>query len=201
MFKEKDNSLIESLKNRISELEKQLVEVANDNGSIIIKQLPDGQVELNGVKIDNETPVEYYNSAKATYGELTMFRIGKESVNRQMDKLIQSHLDECDTYKNKINELNDEIERQNIEINNLNSEINDLEIESSQRLNQIHQLIDEKSKILNTHELEIKSITERYENAIKLLNEDIKSWQQRYLELNNVKADGTIITKYGKILN
>ena len=111
MFKNDKSIEIEQLKNRITELEQQLNEVANDNGSVIIKQLPNGKVELNGIEIDNNSEVEYYNSSKATYGELTMFRIGKETKQREMNKLIESHIEECDDYKFKINYLQDKCEK------------------------------------------------------------------------------------------
>ena len=41
----------------------------------------------------------------------------------------------------------------------------------------------------------------RYESCIKHLNDDIETWKQRYLKINNTTLDGTIITKYGKVLH
>ena len=108
-----DSELVQTLKNRIIELENQLNQVANDNGSIIVKQLPNGTIELNGISIDNTTDVEYYNSSQVTYGELTMFRIGKETKQREMDKLIAIHMDEIDKLNLKISHLEQDIDMLN----------------------------------------------------------------------------------------
>ena len=51
------------------------------------------------------------------------------------------------------------------------------------------------------YEEDKKVIIDRYESMINNLEEDIKNWKNRYLKINNVKLDGTIITKYGKIIS
>ena len=199
--KKQDNDLIQELQNRIKELEEQLNLVANDNGSIIIKQLPNGQIELNGAEIDKDSPVEYYNSSKATYGELTMFRIGKESKQREMDKLIQTHMTEIDDLNTKISHLQEDIvmlqNKSKIDDDTIqmyeNNEKN-LKIEND-KLH--HDIID----LGKEYEEDKKVIIVRYENAIANLEEDVRNWKNRYLKINNVKLDGTIITKYGKIIS
>lgn len=197
--KKQDDNLIQELKDRIAELETQLNEVANDNGSIIIKQLPNGQIELNGIEIDKDSPVEYYNSSKATYGELTMFRIGKESKQREMDKLIQTHMTEIDELNIKISRLQEDItmlqNKSKIDDDTIqmyeNNEKN-LKIENDKLYRDIIELGKE-------YEEDKKVIVDRYESMIDNLEEDIKNWKNRYLKINNVKLDGTIITKYGTI--
>lgn len=199
--KKQDNDLIQELQNRIKELEEQLNLVANDNGSIIVKQLPNGQIELNGIEIDKDSPVEYYNSSKATYGELTMFRIGKESKQREMDKLIQTHMIEIDDLNTKISHLQEDIvmlqNKSKIDDDTIqmyeNNEKN-LKIENDK----LHRDIIDLGK---EYEEDKKVIIDRYENMIANLEEDIKNWKNRYLKINNVKLDGTIITKYGKIIS
>lgn len=201
MFNKNDNSeLIITLKNRISELEKQLNLIANDNGSIIVKQLPNGKIELNGIEMDNTNEVEYYNSANATYGELTMFRIGKEAKQREMDKLIKRHMDECDKYVSEIDKL--KLDIFNLEQTHTydNDTINILH-ENENKLNKI---IEELNVTIENNkseaEFNLRNIINRYEQLINGLEEDISHWKERYLKINNITTDGTIITKYGKVL-
>lgn len=195
----KQEDIVQELQNRIKELETQLNEVANDNGSIIIKQLPNGQIELNGIEIDNNSPVEYYNSSKATYGELTMFRIGKESKQREMDKLIQTHMNEIDDYKQQINNLQENI----ITLQNKSKIDNDtIQMFEKSEIELENEILDLKEQI-NLNETEsqahLNEVINRYVGIINGLEEDIKNWKKRYLTINNVKPDGTIITKYGII--
>lgn len=195
----KQEDIVQELQNRIKELETQLNEVANDNGSIIIKQLPNGQIELNGIEIDNNSPVEYYNSSKATYGELTMFRIGKESKQREMDKLIQTHMNEIDDYKQQINNLQKNI----ITLQNKSKIDNDtIQMFEKSEIELENEILDLKDQI-NLNETEsqahLNEVINRYVGIINGLEEDIKNWKKRYLTINNVKPDGTIITKYGVV--
>lgn len=197
--KENESSLIEQLKNRITELENQLNEVANDNGSIIIKQLPNGQIELNGEPIDKDSPVDYYNSSKATYGELTMYRIAKEALEREKKKLIEMHVEECDNYKEQISNLQSKLNLSEQTIldysNDMNDKLNYIEELKIKLDNAIHQYED---KIIN-NEINYKDQIDKYKNFIKALEDDIKTWKNRFLSQNNVLEDGTIITKYGII--
>ena len=197
--KENESSLIEQLKNRITELENQLNEVANDNGSIIIKQLPNGQIELNGEPIDKDSPVDYYNSSKATYGELTMYRIAKEALEREKKKLIEMHVEECDNYKEQISNLQSKLNLSEQTIldysNDMNDKLNYIEELKIKLDNTIHQYED---KIIN-NEINYKDQIDKYKNFIKALEDDIKTWKNRFLSQNNVLEDGTIITKYGII--
>ena len=198
--KNNESTLITSLKNRIQELEQQIIQFANDNGSIIVKQLPNGTIELNGIEIDNTTEVEYYNSSQATYGELTMFRIGKEAKQREMNKLIACHMDEIDKFNQKISNLHQDIlileNKLKIDANTITmyeKSENDLKLEienlKTQNINDKEIANVEKQELIN-----------RYEGMIAGLEDDIKSWKERYLKINNITPNGTIITKYGKIL-
>lgn len=198
--KNNESELITSLKLRITELETLLNQVANDNGSVIVKQLPDGSIELNGMSIDNTSEVDYYNSSQATYGELTMFRIGKEAKQREMDKLTKMHMDEVDELNRQINNLKQDIQM----LNNKSQIDNDTilmhektEVHLKKELDEKHKEIDE---LIKSNESEKQIIKERYEDMITGLEEDIKTWKERYLKINNITLDGTIITKYGKIL-
>lgn len=197
----KNNSEVEILKNKIIELEKQLIEVATKSGNVIVKQLPNGIIELNGVPIDNTTEVEYYNSANATYGELTMYRIGKEVKEREIRKLIEMHT-------NKVDELNDELENKNEKIKILEESINKhcqcedkLMSDNRDYIDEISALNNKISTFENNFKIEKETLIQRYEEYIKHLEEDVISWKNRYLKINNVLEDGTIITKYGKILS
>lgn len=204
MFKSKtDNqgTLVEELQNRITELENQLITVANDNGSVVIKQLPNGIIELNGVEIDNTTEVEYYNSSQATYGELTMFRIGKEVTQREMKKLIEMHAEECDKYKNIIKNLQKDIKEYESKSNFDNSVINKYKESEINLKNTIQSLKNEIKNITNSYETKIKDLINRYDGLIEGLEQDIKTWKDRYLKINNITLDGNIITPYGKVLN
>lgn len=204
MFKSKtDNqgTLVEELQNRITELENQLITVANDNGSVVIKQLPNGIIELNGVEIDNTTEVEYYNSSQATYGELTMFRIGKEVTQREMKKLIEMHAEECDKYKNIIKNLQKDIKEYESKSNFDNSVINKYKESEINLKNTIQSLKNEIKNITNSYETKIKDLINRYDGLIEGLEQDIKTWKDRYLKINNITLDGNIITPYGEVLN
>ena len=110
-FKEENNDnllkIIDQLREENNKLKNELNEVANNTGNCIIKQMPDGSMELNGIPFDNTSDVDYYNSAKATFSELTMFRVGKETKQREMDKLIKIHMDEVDELKRQILLLTD----------------------------------------------------------------------------------------------
>lgn len=208
MFNKNDkntmNELIEENKRllaNIEELQKTLNEVANSNGACIIKQLPDGVIELNGEPIDKDTPVDYYNSASATYGELTMYRVAKEAFARDEKKLINIHLEECDKYKMQIEDLKDNIDKlkthitwQDEHIDKINNELSD----SSMTINTLQNSL-EKQAIENESDRNI--LINRYNSMIDALEEDIKTWKARYLNLNNVSLDGTIITKYGEVSN
>lgn len=203
LFNKIDNKpLIEEnnkLKQRINELENELNQVANDNGSVIIKQLPEGTIELNGVEVDNNTEVEYYNSSQATYGELTMFRIGKEVKQREMDKLISRHMNEIDKFNDKISDLQQYIS--NLEnqskVDNDNIKLHE-DTEKSLRT-QLDKKYHEIDSTIKNYENEKQILIQRYEGMIKGLEEDIQTWKERYLKLNNITLDGTIITKYGEV--
>ena len=189
MFNFKDNNdnlvkIIDQLKEENNKLKNELNEVANNTGNCIIKQLPDGSMELNGIPFDNTSDVDYYNSAKATFSELTMFRVGKETKQREMDKLIKIHMEEVDKLKQQIESLNDNLKEtikdKDSQIDNLNKKLND---------------------DISQAKLTLDEIKKRYETYIEHLNKDVETWKERYLKINNTTLDGTIITKYGKVLN
>lgn len=198
--KNNETELIHSLKNKIIELEQQLTQVANDNGSIIIKQLPNGTIELNGLSIDNTAEVEYYNSSQATYGELTMFRIGKETKQREMDKLIRLHMDETDKLKTKISNLEQDVTMLNNKSAVDNDTIQMYEKKEYELQSEITNLKNQNETDKDMAQRELNEVISRYEGMIKGLEEDISSWKERYLKINNVTLNGTVITKYGKIL-
>lgn len=198
--KNNESELVQSLKNRITELEYQLIQVANDNGSIIIKQLPNGSVELNGVSMDNTSEVEYYNSSQATYGELTMFRVGKEAKQREMDKLTAMHMDTVDKLTIQITNLQKDIEtlenKSKVDADTIN-----MYEKSEQKLqSEIAQLKNQNETDKDMAQKELNEVISRYDGLVKGLEEDIISWKERYLKINNVTLDGTVITKYGKVL-
>lgn len=201
--KDKSNELelITSLKTRITELETLLNKVANDNGSVIVKQLPDGTIELNGVSIDNTSEVDYYNSSQATYGELTMFRIGKETKQREMDKLVSRHMEEVDKFKAEINKLNQDV-LTFMSKSEIDTDTIKMHEESERKLeSQIATLKGQNETDKEMANVEKQQLIERYEGMISGLEEDIKAWKERYLKINNITIDGTVITKYGKILS
>ena len=198
--KNNESELITSLKTRITELETLLNKVANDNGSVIVKQLPDGTIELNGVSIDNTSEVDYYNSSQATYGELTMFRIGKETKQREMDKLISRHMEEVDKFKAEINKLNQDV-LMLMGISEIDTDTIKMHEESERKLeSQIATLKGQNETDKEMANAEKQQLIERYEGMIAGLEEDIKAWKERYLKINNTTLDGTVITKYGKVL-
>ena len=198
MFNNK-NEQIESYKQQIEELKKQLNEVAEANGNVIIKQLPNGEVELNGFSFDNTTDVEYYNSSKATYGELTMFRVGKEVKQRELDKLVKIHMDQVDSLNKVIEDLRSDNSSLQNDISCLNAEKSELEDKLSKCESINKQLAADKEVLKHDNFMEVEALKKRYDDVIKYLEEDIKEWKNRCLTLNNVKMDGTIITNYGKI--
>lgn len=205
MFKNKDNKTIDpkdaeikKLNNIILDLQTQLDKVAADNGSVVVKMLPDGRVEVNGTEMDNTTEVEYYNSSQATFGELTMFRVGKEAKQREMNKLIEVHMNECDRYKQIIDNLNQDVanyvnmDKNHVEtIDSLTTELNNKNSEIDSLKQQLQDTIDECDATLAV-------MTKKYDGLIKGLEDDIQNWKERYLELNNIRLDGTIITQYGE---
>ncbi len=198
--KNNESELITSLKTRITELETLLNKVANDNGSVIVKQLPDGTIELNGVSIDNTSEVDYYNSSQATYGELTMFRIGKETKQREMDKLISRHMEEVDKFKAEINKLNQDV-LMFMGKSEIDTDTIKMHEESERKLeSQIATLKGQNETDKEMANAEKQQLIERYEGMIAGLEEDIKAWKERYLKINNTTLDGTVITKYGKVL-
>lgn len=198
--KNNESELVMSLKTRITELETLLNKVANDNGSVIVKQLPDGTIELNGVSIDNTSDVDYYNSSQATYGELTMFRIGKETKQREMDKLISRHMEEVDKFKAEINKLNQDVVML-MGKSEIDTDTIKMHEESERKLeSQIATLKGQNETDKEIANAEKQQLIERYEGMISGLEEDIKAWKERYLKINNITLDGTVITKYGKVL-
>lgn len=208
MFKNnKDNLLdakdmeIKRLNDIILDLQTQLNRVANDNGSIIVKMLPDGKVEVNGTEMDNTTEVEYYNSSQATFGELTMFRVGKEAKQREMNKLIDSHMNECDRYKHIIDTLTKDLDASNQDNNTKKDMIANLKSDIAQRDAEITNLKQQIQDTINEYESTISASNIRYEGLIAGLQEDIENWQARYLKLNNITLSGTIITQYGEYIN
>lgn len=207
MFKtkiENDNNnlskIIEQLKKENEELKNELVEVANNSGNVIIKQLPNGLMEFNGEAFDNTSEVEYYNSSKATYTELTMFRLGKEAKQREMNKLIEIHMDEIDELTSKISNLEQDISILQANIKNNNESIEMYKKSEDHLKHQLDKKYKDLDDTIKQYENEKRMLTERYENCIKMLNEDIENWKRRYLTINNTSLDGTIITKYGKVL-
>ena len=206
MFNFKDNNdnlvkIIDQLKEENNKLKNELNEVANNTGNCIIKQLPDGSMELNGIPFDNTSDVDYYNSAKATFSELTMFRVGKETKQREMDKLIKIHMEEVDKLKQQIESLNDN----NSNLINQLHESEYINVNLKETIKDKNSQIDNLNKKLNDDisqaKLTLDEIKKRYETYIEHLNKDVETWKERYLKINNTTLDGTIITKYGKVLN
>lgn len=206
MFNFKDNNdnlvkIIDQLKEENNKLKNELNEVANNTGNCIIKQLPDGSMELNGIPFDNTSDVDYYNSAKATFSELTMFRVGKETKQREMDKLIKIHMEEVDKLKQQIESLNDN----NSNLINQLHESEYINVNLKETVKNKDSQIDNLNKKLNDDisqaKLTLDEIKKRYETYIEHLNKDVETWKERYLKINNTTLNGTIITKYGKVLN
>lgn len=207
MFNFKDNNndnllkIIDQLREENNKLKDELNEVANNTGNCIIKQLPDGSMELNGVPFDNTSNVDYYNSAKATFSELTMFRVGKETKQREMDKLIKIHMEEVDELKQQILSLNNN----NSELINQLHESESINVNLNKTIKNKDSQIDNLNKKLNDAisqaKLTLDEIKKRYEAYIEHLNKDVETWKERYLKINNTTLNGTIITKYGKVLN
>lgn len=196
-----DNELILSLKNRISELESQLILLAQSNGNIIIKELPNGKLEMNGLPFSNDSEVEYYNSSQATYGELMMYRVGKEFVEREMKKLIQTHMDEIDKFKKIIDNLNNDVENYKNAHTVDEDTINMLHKSEEKLHGEIATLKGQNETDKEMANIEKQTLIDRYEGLISGLEEDINNWKKRYLTINNVTLDGRILTKYGEILS
>jgi len=198
--KEDKDEIIKNLQHQIEYLNEELIKAASANGNLIVKQLPNGQVELNGEVIDNTTEVEYYNSSQATYGELTMFRIGKEFKQREINKLVNMHMDEIDELNLKISHL----EQDNAMLNGKSTIDNDTIKMHEKREQDLESEIialkkqNEADKELAIHEL--NETKQTYESMITHLESDIKLWKERYLLKNNIQIDGTIITTHGKLL-
>lgn len=207
-FKEDNNNnseqlltIINQLREENNKLKNEINEVANNTGNCVIKQLPDGTMELNGVPFDNTSEVDYYNSAKATYSELTMFRVGKESKQREMDKLIKIHMEEVDQLKTQILSLTNNNADLTNKINDYESIITDLKLSINKNETQIEKLKCQLTETIANSDLTLDETKKRYESFINHLNEDMNIWKNRYLKINNITLDGTIITKYGKVLN
>lgn len=206
MFNFKDNNdnllkIIDQLREENNKLKNELNEVANNTGNCIIKQLPNGSMELNGVPFDNTSDVDYYNSAKATFSELTMFRVGKETKQREMDKLIKIHMEEVDELKQQIlslNNNNSELINQLHESENINVNLNETIKNKDSQIDNLNKKLDD---TISQAKLTLDEIKKRYEMYIEHLNKDVETWKERYLKINNTTLDGTIITKYGKVLN
>lgn len=201
----KDNEnllkIIEQLQSDNQKLKEELNEVANNSGNCVIKQMPDGTMELNGEPFDNTSDVDYYNSSKATFGELTMFRVGKESKQREMDKLIKIHMEEIDDLREHINSLNNLNDALKNEKDNCENIIHELKEEIQNKDTTIEAMRLEFNEKINQAQVFLSETKTRYESCIKHLNEDIETWKCRYLKINNVTSTGTIITKYGKVLS
>ncbi len=207
MFNFKDNNndnllkIIDQLREENNKLKNELNEVANNTGNCIIKQLPDGSMELNGIPFNNTSDVDYYNSAKATFSELTMFRVGKETKQREMDKLIKIHMEEVDELKQQILSLNNN----NSELINQLHESESINVNLNKTIKNKDFQIDNLNKKLNDAisqaKLTLDEIKKRYEAYIEHLSKDVETWKERYLKINNTTLNGTIITKYGKVLN
>lgn len=193
--------IIEQLRADNQKLKEELNEIANNSGNCIIKQMPDGTMELNGEPFDNSTDVDYYNSSKATFGELTMFRVGKESKQREMDKLIKIHMEEIDDLKEHITSLNDSNNTLKNEKDACENIIYSLKEEIRDRDSLIERMKSEFNEKINQAQVFLNETKTRYESYIEHLNEDVNMWKYRYLKINNVTSNGTIITKYGKVLS
>lgn len=204
-FKEENNDnllkIIDQLRDENSKLKNELNEVANNTGNCIIKQMPDGSMELNGVPFDNTSDVDYYNSAKATFSELTMFRVGKETKQREMDKLIKIHMDEIDELKQQILSLNNSNAKLIHDLNEAEHAIVNLNETIKNKEQQINALDEKLGNTISQSNLTLEETKKRFESYIEHLNTDIKTWKERYLKINNTTLNGTIITKYGKVLN
>lgn len=204
-FKEENNDnllkIIDQLRDENSKLKNELNDVANNTGNCIIKQMPDGSMELNGVPFDNTSDVDYYNSAKATFSELTMFRVGKETKQREMDKLIKIHMDEIDELKQQILSLNNDNTKLIHDLNETEHAIINLNEIIKNKEQQINALGEKLGNTISQSNLTLEETKKRFESYIEHLNTDIKTWKERYLKINNTTLNGTIITKYGKVLN
>lgn len=200
MFKDKDKTISE-LKLKITELEASLNQLANSTENVIIKQLPDGTLELNGEPFANNTEVEYYNSSKATFGELTMFRLGKEVKQREIDKIIDLNMEQVSSLNSTINELNstiDNLQKKSYNDDRIIKELSQTEINLN---DEIVKLTEEIKNNAKTHADKENEIIERYEKALQYLRDDIDSWMKRYLSLNGVTIDESVLTPYGKVIN
>ena len=190
----------EKLQNRINELETQLNQLANDTGNVIIKQLPDGKFELNGEAFDNSSEVQYYNSSKATYGELTMFRIASEVKQKEINKLIDTHTEICDNFEKQIQNLKISIENLNSEIANKNIKITSLE----RTIDQLNSDIDGLKNVNKNNRIEYENLIDeikyRYETVISQLEKDVETWKRQFLTFNAYTGSEKIKTRFGEIL-
>ncbi len=106
----------------------------------------------------------------------------------------------------------DELKQQILSLNNNNSELisqlhesESINVNLNKTIKNKDSQIDNLNKKLNDAisqaKLTLDEIKKRYEAYIEHLNKDVETWKERYLKINNTTLNGTIITKYGKVLN
>ena len=110
-------------------------------------------------------------------------------------------MDEVDELKRQMLSLTDNNAKITKDLNEDEHIIINLKEIINNKDNQIENLNKKLESTISNFNLTLEETINRYESCIKHLNDDIETWKQRYLKINNTTLDGTIITKYGKVLH